>query len=847
MAARASLRSDQFSADQLRLSVSPTLDRRLFDLEAYEEFIDGISNGREYQAQSIRTVLRYYLGGRYADASQLARESYEDSPDLKRLYPSVEALVRRLPFSDKLACTLDLATGTGKSWVMYAVARIMLNEGVIDRVLVLAPSLTIESGLIEKFNLLTADGDLSDMMPVRGHGHRVPTIVNANATVQVGEICVENVHAAYERTGTSLRDSFAGVGSRALVISDEAHHLISVAKNESKRWHAFIADPSLGFRFHLGVSGTCYAADNSYFTDVVYRYSIRDAINDNWVKEVFYLAEDASTTDDDRFQKLLTQHEKNRISYRPLKPLTIAVAKDIKGAETLRTQLVEFLSSQSGQTRDSAEKRVLIVTSSPDHSDNLIRLKTVDESTDPTEWVVSVSMLTEGWDVKNVFQIYPHEKRAFNSKLLISQVLGRGLRRPEGPSAPSRPRVYVFNHQKWGPQIDDYVAEILDTHSTISQRPASRKTAEHFFLHQLRLADVPTEVQVRQLEGTKQLTSLNLRPQIDTTEQTKFVSATDPTKASLLVTRVVDRRYDTDDVVLEVRSRLVDHQRRRGGVLADEYPKLRIHNLITEALSRLGLDGKEVSQENRQIVLRSFCGLRQQSVVPHAMLEVKPIGIETLSTADMRSVSVRVMRLRDSSTLFWDEYSAELGTEEDSAALKKAEDLYNTQIGVGFVEVLNSFDFKSPVNVILADHTPERRFIQRLLHPTNSGALRSWVKAPDSGFFEIEYSFQEGGAGRSRRGRFNPDFFMLLNAANIVVVTEVKADDDNSWRNKGKADAARQYFRDLNAQLEDAGEDRRYAFHMLTPQDFESFLEVLRDGDIANYVSTLQGQLDAMS
>jgi hypothetical protein len=38
-------------------------------------------------------------------------------------------------------------------------------------------------------------------------------------------------------------------------------------------------------------------------------------------------------------------------------------------------------------------------------------------------------MLSEGWDVKNVFQIVPHEERAFNSKLLIAQVLGRGLAR----------------------------------------------------------------------------------------------------------------------------------------------------------------------------------------------------------------------------------------------------------------------------------------------------------------------------------------------------------------------------------------------------------------------------------
>ena len=31
------------------------------------------------------------------------------------------------------------------------------------------------------------------------------------------------------------------------------------------------------------------------------------------------------------------------------------------------------------------------------------KLKKVDDKKSPIEWIVSVSMLTEGWDVKNVF------------------------------------------------------------------------------------------------------------------------------------------------------------------------------------------------------------------------------------------------------------------------------------------------------------------------------------------------------------------------------------------------------------------------------------------------------------
>ncbi len=75
---------------------------------------------------------------------------------------------------------------------------------------------------------------------------------------------------------------------------------------------------------------------------------------------------------------------------------------------------------------------MLPVTSAAEHQPNVAKLKTVDSPASKVEWIVSVSMLSEGWDVKNVFQIVPHEERAFNSKLLIAQVLGRGLRRPDG-------------------------------------------------------------------------------------------------------------------------------------------------------------------------------------------------------------------------------------------------------------------------------------------------------------------------------------------------------------------------------------------------------------------------------
>jgi type III restriction enzyme len=98
----------------------------------------------------------------------------------------------------------------------------MLNEGLVNRVLLLCPSLTIEAGLIDKFDSLLADSDLTALLP-DGRGTRLPDRVDGTTTVHEGQICIENIHAVYETTGSSIHDSFEGYGSSTLVLSDEAH------------------------------------------------------------------------------------------------------------------------------------------------------------------------------------------------------------------------------------------------------------------------------------------------------------------------------------------------------------------------------------------------------------------------------------------------------------------------------------------------------------------------------------------------------------------------------------------------------------------------------------------------
>ena len=302
--AKAKLAVDRFSVEDLVLPVSGSYDPARSSTSTPTTTSSTRSwPEREYSHEAIRKALIFLIGGQYGSTRELAEQAFASAPAIERRYGTVDKLVERLPFPDKLSCALDLATGTGKSYVMFCLARIMLNEGLVDRVLVLCPSRTIESGLIDKFDSMLADSDLTALLP-QGPGTRLPSGSMRRARSRKGRSASRTSTRPTRRRDHRSATASEVRARRALVLSDEAHHLYSPAGAAMKKWKEFVADPEFGFRYHVGLSGTCYIG-NDYFPDVIHRYSIRDAISDRWVKEVFYVTKDDSSTQDERFQKLL--------------------------------------------------------------------------------------------------------------------------------------------------------------------------------------------------------------------------------------------------------------------------------------------------------------------------------------------------------------------------------------------------------------------------------------------------------------------------------------------------------------------------------------------------------------
>jgi type III restriction enzyme len=96
-------------------------------------------------------------------------------------------------------------------------------------------------------------------------------------------------------------------------------------------------------------------------------------------------------------QIIYQNHLKNRDKYFKIKPITIFISKDIKHCDIDRKNIIDYLVKNESITKEEAEKKVLIITSHKDHktTQNLSLFKTVNEKSNPVEWICSVAMLTE--------------------------------------------------------------------------------------------------------------------------------------------------------------------------------------------------------------------------------------------------------------------------------------------------------------------------------------------------------------------------------------------------------------------------------------------------------------------
>ena len=404
---------------------------------------------------------------------------------LKTEFPTLEDFERDFP-----SLCFALATGVGKTRLMGAfIAYLHLAHG-IKNFFVLAPNLTIYNKLITDFTrntpkyvfkgiaefaqqpplIITGDnydqtGAAVDDQP-EGFAHDVRVnifnISKINSEVRGGK--EPRIKRMREVLGDSYFNHLANLPDLVLLM-DESHRYRAGA--------GVRAINDLKPLFGLEVTATPFVESSRGpvpFKNVVMDYPLARAMEDGFVKEPAVVTQrnfDARSHTPDEIERtkladgirlhettkveLLTYARENGV--KPVKPFMLVIARDTTHAGQLKT----FIESDAFHEGRYAGKVIQVDSSrtGAEEEEMITRLLAVESVDEPTEIVIHVNMLKEGWDVTNLYTIVP--LRAANARTLIEQSIGRGLRLPYGKrtGVASVDRLNIVVHDKFQEIIDE--------------------------------------------------------------------------------------------------------------------------------------------------------------------------------------------------------------------------------------------------------------------------------------------------------------------------------------------------------------------------------------------------------
>ena len=502
---------------------------------------------------------------------------------------------------------------------------------------------------------------------------------------------------------------------------------------------------------------------------------------------------------------------------------------------------IDFLCKKEAISEEEASEKVLVIHNKSSNDDK-IRLKYVDEKeNNKVEWIFSVSMLTEGWDAKNVLQIVPWEDRAFNSKLLIAQVLGRGLRVPN-EYLNNIPRVKVFNHVAWSRSIEELVNEILEIDTKlISNTVSGERKKYNMKIKNINYNKIEKEINK---EPKKDISfenllkkGINLESQVLRVEKNTGFQSIYKNNISEMNYEINRITYTIDEVVDSVWNNFADRDW-EGKILhlnEEEYTqnkipdKKAIKDLIELSMKKVGITDEFLTEKNRNIVLQSFGPLlRKKNKTVISKLKLN--NIDEIATEDIAEQSLAIGNLRNDWTVF---YSDDYNREMDEKQRKILEEFLDDESRpVSSAKLINQYLFKTSLNIIFTNRKPEREFLLKLCKQENAQMIDSWIKSRDTNFYSIEYSWKKN--THQKQGSFNPDFFIKVKKDDITyfLVVEIKDDGDACEENKAKYKYAVNHFENLNKELNKDGINEVYIFHFLSPKNYPEFFEYLKNGKI---------------
>ncbi len=477
------------------------ITRRLLDFWFKEEQI--LPDGFRFefwkcQREGIEALIYIYEICKYRSLYELARGFGVSIPvdPTKDLWPEY---------------CFKMATGSGKTWVM-ALAMVWqyfnkifgTDNGIrySNHFLLLAPNLIV----LDRLYGISEEGDIDKSGFVNNaifyNFPFIPTEWQADFDLQLifqseviprtakGILHLTNIQQLYERDTEgavnpldealgpkpkreeeaiydSLRVELSGYED-LMVLNDEAHHVHS----DDLEWNKVIAylDSSLkehnrdGLVMQLDFTATPKDPQDNLFPHIIYDYPLAEAIRDKIVKrprigEIENIPEPLGRdfVKKNRLQidtgvEILEEFQKE-FQDTGKKPVLFIMTDVTRNAKRVR----EYLERQgfAGKVLEIHTDKKGEITKK-NLKEARLAARMIDNPHNPYEIIVSVMMLKEGWDVRNVCVIVP--LRAFDSPILPEQTLGRGLRRIAPQDENWEERLIVIDHprfrQLWQAEID---------------------------------------------------------------------------------------------------------------------------------------------------------------------------------------------------------------------------------------------------------------------------------------------------------------------------------------------------------------------------------------------------------
>jgi type III restriction enzyme len=395
-------------------------------------------------------------------------------------FPTVTDFERGFP-----SLCFALATGVGKTRLMGAFITYLHLAHGLNNFFVLAPNLTIYNKLVREFSECNhpkyvfkgiAEFAVDPPDITTGDNYEKPVSLSQLYKVSINVFNVSKLTSEV-RGGKPLRmrrphdyfpdgyfDYLAGLDDLVLLM-DESHRYRASAGvraiNELK--------PVLG----LELTATPFVETSKGaipFKNVIFDYPLGKAMGDGFVKEPAVVTRknfSSAGMQPEEIERLkladgVRLHESVKVELETfaretgnaiVKPFLLVIARDTTHAG----QLMQWIQSEKFFEGRYREKVIQVDSSKTgaEEDEMVERLLKVEHTEEPTEIVIHVNMLKEGWDVTNLYTIVP--LRAANARILIEQSIGRGLRLPYGKrtGVMAVDRLNIIAHDKFQEIVDE--------------------------------------------------------------------------------------------------------------------------------------------------------------------------------------------------------------------------------------------------------------------------------------------------------------------------------------------------------------------------------------------------------